>query len=150
VTDDGHPQLVLRDLLEGASSVLPQFDGPRFAAWRMALSPSGRLAVVQGEGTLTVGRTAGGEPHRIVEDDVWSVAISPDDRWIAIGQGDGDVLLWPVPDLDRPPLDTLPHDELVARLEALTNARAVRDNRSPDGWDVRWEPFPGWRTVPGW
>jgi len=82
-------------------------------------------------------------------DSKWSFAISPDDRWIAMGQGDGDVLLWPVPDPDRLPIDTLPKDELVARLKALTNARAVRDDQSPDGWEIEWEPFPGWEDGPG-
>jgi hypothetical protein len=60
------------------------------------------------------------------------------------------VLLWPVPDLGLPPIDTLPRDELVARLESFTNARAVRDDQSPDGWDIEWEPFPGWEDVPEW
>jgi WD40 repeat protein len=147
---DGRLAVVLRDLVEGTSTELPQFGGLAFFGQKMALSPSGRLAAVQGVGVLTVGRTAGGEPHRIVVDHVTSVAISPDDRWIAVGQGDGDVLLWPVPDLDHPPVDTLPRDELVARIEALTNARAVRDDRQPDGWGIEWAPFPGWEDVPEW
>jgi len=28
--------------------------------------------------------------------------------------------------------------------------RAVRDEKSPDGWEIEWEPFPGWEDVPVW
>ena len=44
--------------------------------------------------------------------------------------GDGSVRLWPVPDLSRRPLHTLPYDELMARLKALTNLRAVADDQA--------------------
>ena len=29
-------------------------------------------------------------------------------------------------------------------------ARAVRDEASPDGWGIEWRPFPGWEHVPEW
>jgi hypothetical protein len=50
----------------------------------------------------------------------------------------------------KPPLHTLPYDELLARLRALTNLRAVRDPASSNGWRIEIGPFPGWRDVPTW
>jgi hypothetical protein len=55
-----------------------------------------------------------------------------------------------MPDLDALPLHTLPHDELIARLENLTNLRAVRDEEAASGWKIDIGPFPGWETVPIW
>jgi hypothetical protein len=53
-------------------------------------------------------------------------------------------------DLSKPPLHTLPHDELLAKLKSLTNLRAVRDPESSTGWKIEVGPFPGWATVPEW
>ena len=58
--------------------------------------------------------------------------------------------LWPMPDLSEPPLHTLPHYELIAKLKTLTNLRVVRDEDSPTGWKLTVGPFPGWETVPTW
>ena len=55
-----------------------------------------------------------------------------------------------MPDLTKPPLHTLPHDELLAKLKSLTNLRAVRDPASDTGWKIEIGPFPGWDTVPEW
>jgi hypothetical protein len=55
-----------------------------------------------------------------------------------------------MPDLSKPPLHTLPHDELVKKLHSLTNLRAVRDDSSSTGWRVEVGPFPGWAAVPEW
>jgi len=55
-----------------------------------------------------------------------------------------------MPDLSKPPLHTLPHDELLARLHPLTNLRAVRDDSLSTGWTIDLGPFPGWRDVPTW
>jgi hypothetical protein len=55
-----------------------------------------------------------------------------------------------MPDLDTPPLHTLPHDELIAKLKSLTNLRAVRDPESSTGWTIEVGPFPGWQEVPEW
>ena len=58
--------------------------------------------------------------------------------------------LWPMPDLDKPPLHTLPQAELVTKLRSLTNLRAVRDAKSATGWTIEIGPFPGWKDVPAW
>jgi hypothetical protein len=55
-----------------------------------------------------------------------------------------------MPDLSRPPLHTLPRDELITKLKTLTNLRVVRDEASSTGWKVEIGPFPGWETVPSW
>jgi WD40 repeat protein len=81
---------------------------------------------------------------------VQGVALSPDGRWVATSGEDNTLRLWPMPDLSKPPLHTLPHDELVAKLKSLTNLRVVRDPRSPAGWKIDLAPFPGWKDVPTW
>jgi hypothetical protein len=55
-----------------------------------------------------------------------------------------------MPDVTKPPLHTLPHEELTAKLDALTNLRVVRDPTSATGWKLDVGPFPGWKDVPGW
>ncbi len=41
-------------------------------------------------------------------------------------------------------------EELIAKLETLTNLRVVHDEDSPTGWKLEVGPFPGWETVPTW
>ena len=53
-----------------------------------------------------------------------------------------------MPDLSAPPLHTLPYDELLATLRALTNVRLIEDADSPEGWSLTFEPFPGWNVTP--
>ena len=92
------------------------------------------------------------EPHLLIghEGPVTKVAISPDLKWIASSGQDETLRLWPMPDLDKPPLHTLPHDELLAKLDTLTNLRAVPDPESSPGWSLEVGPFPGWAEVPEW
>ena len=101
---------------------------------------------------MRVGLRSGGEPHwllghvgRIAE-----AAISPDLRWVASTGEDSTIRLWPMPDLSKPPIHTLPHEELLAKLKSLTNLRAVRDPASDTGWKIEVGPFPGWKDVPTW
>ena len=70
--------------------------------------------------------------HRAVGDDIGLIAR---DRW-------------PMPDLSKPPLHTLPLDELIAKLKTLTNLRVARDEESATGRKLEVGPFPGWETVP--
>jgi WD40 repeat protein len=119
----------------------------------IALSPDGTTwATGEGDGSVWIGRIDGGEAHLLAghEGPVDSVAISPDNRWIASSGYDKTLRLWPMPDLSKPPLHTLPHDELIAKLKSLTNLRAVRDEVSATGWTIEVGPFPGWDKVPVW
>ncbi len=69
---------------------------------------------------------------------------------IASAVEDGTVRLWPMSDLSNPPLHTLPHEELIAKLKTLTNLRVVRDEESATGWKLTVGPFPGWESLPEW
>ena len=55
-----------------------------------------------------------------------------------------------MPDVSGPPLHTLPRDELMAKLDTLTNLRAVRDAEASSGWALEIGPFPGWADLPQW
>jgi len=140
----------LHDLTSGESRELPAY-GSCVRQW--ALDGSGEVVVTGDvEGVVRVGKISGGEPHLLVghEGPVNHVAVSPDLRWVATSGEDDTLRLWPMPDLSQPPLHTLPHAELLAKLRSLTNLRVVRDPESPSGWKVELGPFPGWQTVPTW
>ena len=139
------------DLATGVPRELPMFGEPYRRS--LALDASGTVAVSgDREGIVRVGRMSGEEPHLLVghEGVVSFVTISPDRRWIASTGEDKTLRLWPMPDLAKPPLHTLPHDELIAKLKSLTNLRVVRDPESAEGWKVELDPFPGWKEVPEW
>jgi DNA-binding winged helix-turn-helix (wHTH) protein/WD40 repeat protein len=110
-----------------------------------------RIATGDAKGVVRVGWTTGEEPHLLIghRELVNTLAFSPDGKWLASASG-SEILLWPMPDLTKPPLHTLPYDELLAKLQSLTNLRAVRDPSSDTGWKVEIGPFPGWREVPTW
>jgi WD40 repeat protein len=144
------PQLELIDLATWTSRPLPGFEGD--VEWA-DLDPSGTVvAAGSTDGTIRVGRPDGSEPQLLLGHTgaVLRVAVSPDLRWVASAGEDNTLRLWPMPDLSKPPLHTLPHDELLAKLHSLTNLRAVRDPSSDTGWTIELGPFPGWKNVPTW
>jgi WD40 repeat protein len=121
--------------------------------WPIAVDASGTILVTgSGDGIVRVGPVSGELPHLLLghERVVTAVAVSPDGKWIASGSEDRTIRLWPMPDLSRPPLHTLPHEELIAKLHSLTNVRVVDDAESSTGWKIDIDPFPGWQEVPTW
>jgi serine/threonine protein kinase/WD40 repeat protein len=119
----------------------------------LGLDSTGRLVLsTDARGVVRVGSVEGGEPHLFLghEGPSNEAAVSPDGQWVAASGQDGTIRLWSMPDLSKPPLHTLPHDELIAKLKSLTNLRAVRDPDDPTGWTIEPGPFAGWETVPSW
>jgi WD40 repeat protein len=146
----GLEQIELVELASGRTRTLGGFGDDVESA---DLDPTGTvLATGHRDGTVRVGRLDGGEAHLLPGHKVTvsRVAVSPDLRWVASSDEDNTLRLWPMPDLSKPPLHTLPHDELLAKLHSLTNLRAVRDPNSSTGWTIELDPFPGWRNVPTW
>jgi len=147
----GYPStLLITELASGVAREITEH-GPWVSAF--ALDPTGK-ALVTGDmnGVVRVGALSGGEPHLLVGHTrgVTAVAVSPDGRWIASASDDDTIRLWPMPDLSRPPLHTLTHDELLEKLRSLTNVRVVADPDSATGYSLVTAPFPGWKDLPTW
>jgi WD40 repeat protein len=147
-SDDG--RLWTQDLLTGEFHELKA----HAERWSWAIFDThGEIVVsVDEKGGIRVGSVTGEDPHLLQgpEREISYVDVSSDSRWIATGSNDGTIHLWPMPDLSKPPFHTLPRDELIAKLKALTNLRAVRDEESSTGWKIEVGSFPGWETVPSW
>lgn len=143
------PQVLVIDPLTGSQRRITSHGE---AVTAVAIDAIGeRIATGDSRGAVRVGWATGEEPHFLLGHRafVYDLAFSPDGRWLASASG-GEIFLWPMPDLTKPPLHTLPHGELLAKLKTLTNLRAVRDPTSSTGWTIKLGPFPGWREVPTW
>jgi WD40 repeat protein len=148
-TQEPLEELILFDLKRRTSHRITSH-GARLTS--LALSPSGRVVVTgDADGLVRAGPSTGEEPHLLFghKGRVTAIALSPDERWIATASEDA-LSLWPMPDVAKPPLHTLPHAELLAKLATLTNLRVVRDPQSATGWTLDVGPFPGWKDVPAW
>jgi WD40 repeat protein/DNA-binding winged helix-turn-helix (wHTH) protein len=120
---------------------------------RVAIDATGTIAVTgDADGVVRVGPITGEEPHLLLghEHAIYTLAVDPGGRWLASADSDPGFRIWPMPNLSKPPLHTLPRGELIAKLESLTNLRVVRDEGSPTGWKLDNAPFPGWETTPSW
>jgi hypothetical protein len=141
------------DLTTGVSSSLGrQWDSalPAQMQWTRALPAhvvGGVLAIVNA-GIVQVSRDSDREVHLLTGHVgvITDAAISPDLKWVASASEDKTLRLWPMPDLDQPPLHTLPHDGLVAKLKSLTNLRACA---TEVGRLVIEPVLPGWEHQPG-
>jgi WD40 repeat protein len=114
---------------------------------------TGKLVVTGSrDGTVRVGPATGEAPHLLLghEGTVREIVADPEGRWIVSAGEDGTVRLWPLP-IEGKPFQTLPHDELLARLRSLTNFRVVPDRSAPGGYRLGFERFTGWnRQPPSW
>ena len=118
--------------------------------WALAVDASGRVLATGDElGIVRVGPLSGASPPVLARHHgpVQRVAISPDGKRVA-SAADTEICLWPMPDLSKPPFHTLPYDELMSKLRALTNLRIVDDPTSATGYRLEVRPFPGWKDVP--
>ena len=141
-------QAVFVDLETGEVTAL---DSHGRRVYEVAIDATGRFVVTADrDGVIRVGPITGEEPHLLFghENSVTALAVDPEGRWIASGSEDTTVRLWPMPDLSKPPLHTLPRRELLAKLRSLTNLRVAADPESPSGWKLEIGPFLPVSAVP--
>jgi WD40 repeat protein len=148
---DGQKFVSVLDLGSGSRTELPRaHQGCIGLHW----DPTGSVWVsTHADGEIRVGSLTDEEPHLLLSHEtvITFARVSPDGRWI-LTRGDNSLRLWPMPDVTKKPLHTLPYDELMTRLRALTNVRAIPDPESPNGYvlDPDFTAHRGWAEVPEW
>jgi WD40 repeat protein len=134
-------------LPDGPCRPLP---GEGWSGLAVAVHPGGRLAAAgDSDGTIRFGATDR-PPHLLLGHGgfIPILAFHPDGRSLASTSWDRTVRLWPLP--DGQPFHLLPPEELLGRLQVLTNLRVVADAEAPAGYRLELAPFPGWQSVPAW
>ena len=119
----------------------------------VALGPKGEMvAAATRDGVIQIARLSGGEPHYLFGHPKVprSLTFSPDGKKLVSPHEGGTIRVWDVPDLSEPPLQTLPYEELMARLAAITNLQVVPDPESSTGYKLELGPFRGGETAPSW
>ena len=142
----------LLNLEDGSRTAVPR--GAQMIKWFSVDAAETLLVTTDLNGEIRVGPMFGEEAHLLPDTKgrIEPARMSRDGRWIVMGNADGSVRLWPVPDMNRPALHTLPYDELLARLKAITNLRVVPDETSYTGYKVEpnFSAYRGWAEVPEW
>jgi eukaryotic-like serine/threonine-protein kinase len=144
-------ELFVVDLQTGARKSI-QAHGSHFQS--IGIDHSGSVVATRdSDGAVRVSRVSDENAHLLLglsgTGTTLSVTISPDQKWVATAS-DSEIRMWPMPDLSKPPLHTLPRDVLLAKLKTLTNVRVERDPKASSGYRVALAPFPGWKDKPTW
>jgi WD40 repeat protein len=152
IADEGTWERWILDLEDGSRTPFPTAHRD-YSDW--GVDPTGTIIITgHNDGEIRVGPIFDGEPHVLFGHGIGAPKIfrSPDGRWIASIGGEGTLHLWPMPDVTKRPFHTLPYDELMAKLEAFTNLRAVPDAKSYTGYSIEpdWTAYRGWAEVPEW
>lgn len=120
-----------------------------------SFDPSGRFIATWSTNTVgRIGPASGETPHLLIanadqESLLPLVAVSSDGRWIASSDATG-VRLWPMPDLSRSPMQTLPYGQLMSTLRSQTNVRVVRNPFEPFAYNVEIGDLPAWKIASTW
>jgi WD40 repeat protein len=154
VSPDGRYVLANRNLFDVTTGKTRPLESHR-GGYMTIFDPTGKIIISSGmDGVVRVGPVSGEEPHWLVghERVINEVAVSADGRWIASVGADGTTRLWPMPDVDKPPLHTLPLEELLDVLRAQTNRKIFRDAERPKGYVLGYEDVAlrSWDDVPVW
>jgi len=119
-------------------------------SWCVLDSTKTLLVTASEDKTIRVGPITGEEPHIILlREKHVDPRISPDGRWISAALSTDAFSVFSVFRVpEGRPMQTLPHDEFLDRLRAMTNLRVVPDKASQTGYRLDTAPFPGWEKVP--